>query len=194
LPGGSLAIYLSTIDKDGNIVSLIQSNYSGYGTGYVAPGTGFSFQNRGAGFDLEPGKPNSLAGHKRPLHTIIPAFMQKGDLTIGFGIMGGWNQAQAHAQNEANIVDYGMNIQAAMESARFTKGTFEGCDVQMESRIPVAVREELEHRGHQIKVIDPISFTVGQGEVVMHDAKRGVNFAGADPRSDGAAIPQSPLP
>jgi gamma-glutamyltranspeptidase / glutathione hydrolase len=191
---GNSTIYLSTIDKDGNIVSLIQSNYSGYGTGYVAPGTGFSFQNRGSGFDLVPGKPNSLAGHKRPLHTIIPAFMQKDDLTIGFGIMGGWNQAQAHAQFVANIVDYGMNIQAAMESARFTKGTFEGCDVQMESRIPAAAREELEHRGHVIKVIDPISFSVGQGEVVMHDAKRGVNFAGADPRSDGAAIPQSPLP
>ncbi|HMF76074.1 MAG TPA: gamma-glutamyltransferase, partial [Bryobacteraceae bacterium] len=191
---GNSTIYLSTIDKDGNIVSLIQSNYSGYGTGYVAPGAGFSFQNRGAGFDLEPGKPNSLAGHKRPLHTIIPAFMQKGDLTVGFGIMGGWNQAQAHAQFVANVVDYGMNIQAAMESARFTKGSFEGCDVSMESRVPAAVREELEHRGHVLKILEPISFGVGQGEVVMHDAKRGVNFAGADPRSDGAAIPQSPLP
>jgi gamma-glutamyltranspeptidase/glutathione hydrolase len=190
---GNSTIYMSTIDKDGNIVSLIQSNYAGYGTGYVAPGTGFSFQNRGAGFDLEPGKPNSLAGHKRPLHTIIPAFMQKGDLTIGFGIMGGWNQAQAHAQFVANVVDYGMNLQAAMESARFTKGTFDGCDLDMESRIPVAVREELEHRGHVLKILDPISSGVGQGEAVMHDAKRGVNFAGSDPRSDGSAIPESPV-
>jgi gamma-glutamyltranspeptidase/glutathione hydrolase len=111
---GNSTIYLSTIDKDGNIVSLIQSNYAGYGTGLVAPGLGFSFHDRGAGFQLTPGLPNSLAGHKRPLHTIIPAFMEKGDIHIGFGIMGGWNQAQAHAQFVANIVDYGMNVQAAL--------------------------------------------------------------------------------
>jgi gamma-glutamyltranspeptidase/glutathione hydrolase len=189
---GNSTIYLSTIDKDGNIVSLIQSNYAGYGTGMVAPGAGFSFHNRGAGFLLEPNKPNSLAGHKRPLHTIIPAFMQKGDISIGFGIMGGWNQAQAHAQFVANVVDFGMNVQAAMEAARFTKGTFDGCDVQMESRIPDAVRASLTALGHQIKLLEPISFSVGQGEAVMRDAKRSVNFAGADPRSDGLAIPQSP--
>ncbi|MBV9406465.1 MAG: gamma-glutamyltransferase, partial [Acidobacteriaceae bacterium] len=128
---GNSTIYLSTIDKDGNIVSLIQSNFAGYGTGLVAPGAGFSFQNRGAGFELTPGKPNSIAGHKRPLHTIIPAFLEKDDVHIGFGIMGGWNQAQAHAQFVANFVDYGMNLQAALESARFTKSTFEGCDVEM---------------------------------------------------------------
>ncbi|MDQ1473946.1 MAG: gamma-glutamyltranspeptidase / glutathione hydrolase [Bryobacterales bacterium] len=87
---GRETIYLSTIDREGNIVSMIQSNYAGYGTGMVAPGAGFSFHNRGAGFDLEPGKPNSLAGRKRPLHTIIPAFMRKGEISIGFGIMGGW--------------------------------------------------------------------------------------------------------
>ena len=189
---GHSTIYLSAIDKDGNIVSLIQSNYAGYGTGMVAPGAGFSFHNRGAGFDLTPGKPNSIAGHKRPLHTIIPAFMEKGDIHIGFGIMGGWNQAQAHAQFVANVVDYGMNVQAALEAARFTKSTFDGCDVQMEERVPVSVREELTKRGHEIKLLEPFSFTVGQGEAVMRDGKRGVNFAGADPRSDGAAIPQGP--
>jgi gamma-glutamyltranspeptidase / glutathione hydrolase len=191
---GSETIYLSTIDKDGNIVSLIQSNYAGYGTGLVAPGAGFSFQNRGAGFELTPGKPNSLEGHKRPLHTIIPAFMEKGDLHIGFGIMGGWNQAQAHAQFVANVVDYGMNLQAALEAARFSKATFEGCDVEIESRIPAAVRDELTRRGHVLKVVEPFSFgVVGQGEAVMRDAKRNVNFAGSDPRCDGAAIPQSPV-
>ncbi len=189
---GNSTIYLSTIDKDGNIVSLIQSNYSGYGTGMVAPGLGFSFHNRGAGFDLTPGRPNSLAGHKRPLHTIIPAFMEKGDLHIGFGIMGGWNQAQAHAQFVANVVDYGMNVQAALEQPRFTKGTFDGCDVQMEQTIPVAVRDELTQRGHTIDLLEPFSFSVGQGEAVVRDGKRRVNFAGADPRSDGMAIPQGP--
>jgi gamma-glutamyltranspeptidase/glutathione hydrolase len=191
---GNSTIFLSTIDKDGNIVSLIQSNYAGYGTGLVAPGVGFSFQNRGAGFQLTPGVPNALAGHKRPLHTIIPAFMEKGDAKIGFGIMGGWNQAQAHAQFVANVVDFGMNLQAALESARFTKATFDGCDVDMESRIPAAVREDLTHRGHQITLLEPFSFTVGQGEAVMRDPKRVVNFAGADPRSDGEAIPESPKP
>ncbi|MGA8432050.1 MAG: gamma-glutamyltransferase [Candidatus Sulfotelmatobacter sp.] len=189
---GKSTIYLSTIDKDGNIVSLIQSNFAGYGTGMVAPGLGFSFHNRGAGFQLTPGLPNSLAGHKRPLHTIIPAFMQKDDIHIGFGIMGGWNQAQAHAQFVANVVDYGMNVQAALEQPRFTKSTFEGCDVQMEETIPAAVRAELTKRGHQIAPIEPFSSTVGQGEAVVRDAKRNVNFAGADPRSDGEAIPQEP--
>jgi gamma-glutamyltranspeptidase/glutathione hydrolase len=189
---GKSTIYLSAIDKDGNIVSLIQSNYAGYGTGMVAPGLGFSFHNRGAGFQLTPGLPNSLAGHKRPLHTIIPAFMEKGDVHIGFGIMGGWNQAQAHAQFVANVVDYGMNVQAALEEPRFTKGTFEGCDVEMENTIPQSVRDVLAKRGHQINLLEPFSFSVGQGEAVMRDTKRNVNFAGADPRSDGEAIPQEP--
>ena len=189
---GNSTIYLSAIDKDGNIVSLIQSNYAGYGTGMVAPGLGFSFHDRGAGFQLTPGLPNSLAGHKRPLHTIIPAFMEKGDIHIGFGIMGGWNQAQAHAQFVANVIDYGMNVQAALEQPRFTKGTFEGCDVQMESTIPQSVRDELTKRGHQIELLEPFSFTVGQGEAVVRDTTRNVNFAGADPRSDGEAIPQEP--
>lgn len=189
---GNSTIYLSTIDKDGNIVSLIQSNYAGYGTGLVAPGLGFSFQNRGAGFQLTPGLPNSLAGHKRPLHTIIPAFMEKDDIHIGFGIMGGWNQAQAHAQFVSNVVDFGMNVQAALEQPRFTKETFDGCDVQMEETIPADVRAGLALRGHQIKLLEPFSFTVGQGAAVVRDSSRQVNFAAGDPRSDGAAIPQEP--
>ncbi len=189
---GNSTIYLSTIDKDGNIVSLIQSNYSGYGTGFVAPGLGFSFHNRGAGFQLTPGLPNSLGGHKRPLHTIIPAFMEKGDMHIGFGIMGGWNQAQAHAQFVANIVDYGMNVQAALEQPRFTKDTFEGCDVEMEETVPADVRAGLSQRGHKISLLEPFSFFVGQGAAVVRDDSRKVNFAAGDPRSDGAAIPQEP--
>ena len=190
---GHETIYMSTIDKEGNIVSLIQSNYAGYGTGMVAPGAGFSFHNRGAGFDMEPGKPNSLAGHKRPLHTIIPAFMRKGDISIGFGIMGGWNQSQAHAQFVANIVDFNMNVQMALESARFTKGTFDGCDVQMETRVAEAVRQELARRGHIIAPLGGFATPMGNGEAVMRDAKRGVNFAGSDPRTDGAAIPEQPV-
>ncbi|MGD1069732.1 MAG: gamma-glutamyltransferase [Bryobacteraceae bacterium] len=189
---GRETIYLSAIDKDGNIVSLIQSNYEGYGTGMVAPGTGFSLHNRGAGMDPEPGKPNSVAGRKRPLHTIIPAFMRRGDVTMGFGIMGGWNQSQAHAQFVANVVDFGMNIQMALEAARFTKNTFDGCDVQMESRIPEAVRRELARRGHVIEPVGAFSGAMGNGEAVMRDSKKGVNFGASDPRTDGAAIPQQP--
>lgn len=189
---GKETIYLSTVDKDGNIVSLIQSNYAGYGTGMVAPGAGFSFHNRGAGFDLQPGKPNSLLGRKRPLHTIIPAFMQKDEVAIGFGIMGGWNQSQAHAQFVANIVDFGMNVQRAMEVPRFTKGTFEGCDLQMETGIPDSVRLDLQKRGHLITPLNGYSSAMGNGEAVMHDRKRMVNFAGADPRTDSGAMPQNP--
>ena len=123
---GSDTIYMSVIDKDGNIVSLIQSNYSGFGSGLVPPGAGFMLQNRGGLFSLEKGQPNTLEPRKRPLHTIIPAFMEKGDQRIGFGIMGGWNQGQAHAQFVSNIADYGMTIQQALEAGRFTKGSFDG--------------------------------------------------------------------
>ncbi len=189
---GKSTIYLSAIDKEGNIVSFIQSNYAGFGTGMVAPGAGFTFHNRGAGFDLTPAKPNSLLGRKRPLHTIIPAFMEKGDMKIGFGIMGGWNQSQAHAQFVSNFVDHGMNLQQAFEAARFTKGTFEGCDVQMETRVPEAVRAELSKRGHKIQPAGSYSSSMGFGSAVMRDTKRQVNFSGTDPRVDGAAIPEQP--
>ena len=113
---GGDTIYLTVIDKDGNIVSLIQSNYSAFGSGLVAEGTGFVLHNRGGLFTLEKDQPNTIAPHKRPLHTIIPAFMEKGDVKIGFGIMGGWNQSQAHAQFVSNIADFGMTIQQALEA------------------------------------------------------------------------------
>jgi gamma-glutamyltranspeptidase/glutathione hydrolase len=183
-------IYLSAIDREGNIVSLIQSVYSGFGAKLVAPGTGFALQNRGALFSLDPAHPNVLAPHKRPLHTIIPGFMQKGETRIGFGIMGGWNQAQAHAQFVSNVVDFGMNIQAALESPRFTKHTFEGVDVQIEPRIPEATRTELARLGHQLQVLDEtFSQTVGGGQAVLSNGQ-GVNFGASDPRKDGAADPQ----
>ena len=183
--------YLTAIDENGNIVSLIQSNYAAFGTGLVAPGTGFVLQNRGQLFTLKPGEPNSLAPHKRPLHTIIPGFMQKGDETIGFGIMGGFNQAQAHAQFVSNVVDFGMNIQEALSAARFTKPTFEGCDLLIESRVPEAVRQQLTAKGHQLKIVDPYSMEMGRGNVVMQNGT-GVHFAASDPRADGEAIPQTP--
>ncbi len=188
---GNDTIYMSAIDQDGNIVSLIQSNYSSFGTGMVAPGTGFALQNRGALFTLQPGQPNTIGPRKRPLHTIIPAFMEKGETRIGFGIMGGWNQAQAHAQYVANIVDFGMNIQMAMEAARFTKGSFNGCDVQMESRVPMAARDELTALGHKIRLLGSFAEPMGRGQAVERDAA-GVNYGAPDPRDDGEAVPQGP--
>jgi gamma-glutamyltranspeptidase/glutathione hydrolase len=188
--GASETVYLSTIDTNGNIVSLIQSNYSEFGSRLVPAGAGFVLQNRGALFTLEGGRPNTLAPRKRPLHTIIPAFMTKGDTAIGFGIMGGWNQSQAHAQFVSNVVDHGMNIQAALEAARFTKETFEGCDVQMEDRIPAAVRAELEGKGHRITVRGNFSRNFGGGQAVMRDFSKRINYGGSDPRKDGAAIPE----
>lgn len=185
--------YLTAVDEQGNMVSLIQSNYSEFGSRLVADGTGFALQNRGALFNLEEGSPDVLAGHKRPLHTIIPAFMSKGDVRIAFGIMGGFNQAQAHAQFVSNIVDFGMNIQAAIEAARFTKGTFGGCDVDMEDRIPADVRSALAARGHQIRTDGDFSSRMGGGQVTERNFATGVNFGGSDPRKDGEAIPE-PLP
>src|SRR5262245_15827646 len=188
---GQDTIYLSAIDKDGNIVSLIQSNYSDFGSGLVAPGTGFIMHNRGALFTLEPNHPNTLAPRKRPLHTIIPAFMERNGVRIGFGIMGGFNQPQAHAQFVANIADYGFNIQEALEAGRFTKGTFQGCDVSIEPLVPESTRRELTALGHQLNVAQSRSGTFGWGQAVMSDPA-GIHFGASEPRHDGAAIPQFP--
>ncbi len=187
---GDDTIYLSVVDKDGNMVSLIQSNYENFGSGVVPKGAGFALQNRGALFTLDQQHPNALAPRKRPLHTIIPAFMSKSDIKIAFGIMGGWNQAQAHAQFVANIVDFGMNIQSALEAPRFRKTTFEGCDVQIEARIPASVRAQLESMGHKPEVRGDFSPVMGGGQAVLRNFATGVNFGGSDPRKDGAAIPE----
>ncbi len=186
---GSDTIYLTVVDGEGNIVSLIQSNYSGFGSGLVPKNAGFMLHNRGALFTLEPGQPNTLAPRKRPLHTIIPGFLQKGDVRIGFGIMGGWNQAQAHAQFVANVADYGMSIQQALEAGRFTKGSFEGCDVEIESSVPEQVRAQLTALGHKLEVRPPRTPNFGYGQAVLYDRRTGVKFGASDPRHDGEAIP-----
>ena len=149
--------------------------------------------NRGALFSLEPVSPNLLAGRKRPLHTLIPAFAQKGDLRTAFGIMGGWNQSQAHAQFIADLVDYKMNIQAALEAPRFSKRTFTGCDLKMENRFPGKVVPELTAKGHKIEIVGTFSAAVGGGQAVQRDFAAGMNYGASDPRKDGAAIPELPL-
>ena len=183
--------YLATVDRDGMVVSFIQSNAGAFGAGLVPEHTGFVLQNRGGGFHMQPGQPNSLAGHKRPLHTIIPAMMQKDGKTIGFGIMSGFNQAQAHAQFVANMVDFDMNIQAAMDAARFNKGN-SGCAVNLEDGYPREVLEQLASQGHQINLVPRYSQVMGRGNAVMHDDASGVNFGASDPRADGQAIPEQP--
>jgi gamma-glutamyltranspeptidase/glutathione hydrolase len=195
--GGEMAVgndttYLTAVDRDGNMVSLIQSNYSQFGSGVVAPGTGFILHNRGGLFTLDAKSPNALAGRKRPLHTIIPAFAQKGDTRVAFGIMGGWNQSQAHTQFVVDLADYKMNIQAAMEAPRFTKISFAGCDVKMENRFSQKTRDELKAKGHEIQLLGTFSSSVGGGQAVMRDFATGVNYGASDPRKDGEAIAELP--
>jgi gamma-glutamyltranspeptidase / glutathione hydrolase len=190
---GSDTTYLSVVDKDGNIVSLIQSNYSSFGSGVVVKGAGFALQNRGGLFTLEVGHPNVLVPRKRPFHTIIPAFMEKGDIHIGFGIMGGANQPLAHAQFVSNLVDYNMNIQAALEFPRFTvtSGTVT-CDLFIESRIKPNVLDALRSKGHNLTVRQEYSAVMGRGQAVLHNSKTKMNFAASDPRADGIAEPEPP--
>lgn len=193
LPPGGDTIYLSVVDRDGNMVSLIQSNYENFGSGLVPQGAGFVLHDRGSLFSLDADSPNVLAGHKRPLHTIIPAFMERDNIRIAFGIMGGWNQSQAHAQFVSHIVDFKQNIQLAMETARFTKSTFGGCDVELENRIPGNVRAELTAKGHVLQMRNGFSNRFGGGQAVMRDFATRVNFGASDPRKDGEAIPELPF-
>ena len=192
IPAGNDTTYLSVVDREGNMVSLIQSNYESFGSGVVAAGTGFALHDRGGLFSLDPASPNALAGRRRPLHTIIPAFAQKGDTRVAFGIMGGWNQSQAHAQFMANLADFKMNLQAAMEAPRFTKRSFSGCDVTMENRVAQKVRDELTARGHKIELKGMFTSGVGGGQAVMRDFATGVNYGASDPRKDGQAVAELP--
>src|SRR5256884_4493831 len=182
IPVGDDTTYLIAVDREGNMVSLIQSNYEAFGSGIVAAGTGFALHDRGGVFSIEPNSPNALAGRKRPVHTIISAFAQKGDVRVAFGIMGGWNQSQAHAQFVANLVDFKMNIQAALEAPRFSKHTFSGCDVMMENRFGQNVRNELTSKGHRIELKGTYSSGMGGGQAVMGGSSAGVDYGGSGPR------------
>jgi gamma-glutamyltranspeptidase / glutathione hydrolase len=184
--------YLTAVDREGNIVSLIQSNYEAFGSGITVRGMGFVLQDRGALFSLDPSSPNVLAPRKRPFHTIIPAFMERGDQHIGFGIMGGANQPLAHAQFVSNIADYGMNLQQALETARFTVHPERGCNIVIESRVTPEVRDKLTTMGHKLHVEKEYSTVMGRGNAVLHDSKANVNYGGSDARADGSAEPEPP--
>lgn len=183
--------YLTVVDRDGNIASWIQSISALFGSGVTVDDMGIMLHNRGAGFSLDPKSPNILAGGKRPFHTIIPAFAEKGDLHVGFGIMGGPNQPLAHAQFVSNMVDYGMNVQAALEFPRFTKSNANGCDVLIESRVPASSLQKLSERGHELRIRREYTVEMGRGQAILHNSKTKVNYAASDPRADGEAIPEA---
>ena len=195
-PAKSDTTYLAVVDKEGNIASMIQSVYDYFGSGVAVKGLGFVLQDRGGLFVLDAKHPNALAPHKRPFHTIIPAFMERGDQHIGFGIMGGSNQPLAHAQFVSNVADYGWNIQQALSAPRFTvrdTGDSIKCRILLESRVLPEVQGELLQKGHDLVMRKDYSAFMGRGQAVLHNSKTGTNFAASDPRADGCAEPE-PMP
>jgi gamma-glutamyltranspeptidase / glutathione hydrolase len=190
-------IYLTTADKDGNMVSLIQSNFRGMGTGFVVPGTGFSFQNRGELFSLDPDHPNVYEPGKRPFHTIIPGFAMKDEKPwFSFGNMGGGYQPIGHLSILTNVIDFGMNIQAAGDALRWDhSGSTEPTDtlpdlledggvVHLESSIDYEVVRALRARGHRVQIGD--SF-FGRYQGILRDHEKGVYFGASESRVDGQA-------
>jgi gamma-glutamyltranspeptidase / glutathione hydrolase len=188
----SETIYLTVADKDGNMVSFINSNFDEFGSGVVVPGTGFALHDRGLGFTMDPGLPNTVAPGKRPFHTLIPAFVTKPGATVttdgsgdepymSFGLMGGGMQAQGHAQFIINMLVFGMNIQEAMDVGRFRHES--GTRVIVESVIPDSVIAQLKAMGHDVSIAKASQF--GGSQAIIKLAKGYV--AGSDPRKDGHA-------
>ncbi len=184
-PSRGDTVYLSTADREGMMVSMIQSNYFGFGSGVVVEGTGISLQNRGAGFNLIPGHANEVGGGKRPFHTIIPGFVtRQGRPEMGFGVMGGSMQAQGHAQMIVRIYDYGQNPQTASDARRWR--VLENFRLHLEDGFDLAVAEELERRGHRLYQGQPDEETgFGGAQLVFHCGNGYV--AGSDHRKDGMA-------
>jgi len=187
--------YLAVADGEGNMVSLIQSNYTGFGSGYAVEAWGFGLHDRGAQFDLKPGLPNSLQPGKRPFHTIIPAFAVKdGKPWIAFGLMGGDMQPQGHAQVIVNLVDFGMNLQEAGDAARFyhtgssePTGTLmtTGGVLYLESGVPAEARRDLVRMGHRV---DDAVGPFGGYQAVARDPVTGVWAGASESRKDGCAM------
>ena len=182
-PAGGDTVYLCTADDSGMMVSFIQSNYSGFGSGIVVPGTGISLQNRASGFSLEEGHPNRVAGGKRPFHTIIPGFVtREGAPVMSFGVMGGPMQAQGHVQMMVRLADHGQNPQAASDAPRWQ--WIGGRGLALEHGIAPDVAEELERRGHKVEYRD---FTSFGGAQLIHRLEGGGFLAASDSRKDGQA-------
>ncbi len=180
LSGGT--VYLATADGEGNMVSFIQSNFRGFGSGLVVPGTGIALQNRGELFTLEDGHPNRLEPGKRPLHTIIPGFITKAGMPVGpFGVMGGFMQPQGHVQVLSRVLDENMNPQAALDAPRFYwKG---GKAVAVEPTMPLSIQVALKKRGHEVEVEENLVL-FGRGEIIWR-SDDGVLCGATEPRADG---------
>jgi gamma-glutamyltranspeptidase/glutathione hydrolase len=177
-------VYLCAADGEGRMISMIQSNYMGFGSGVVVPDWGIALQNRGNGFTLEPGHPNRLEPGKRPYHTIIPAFLTRDGQPIGpFGVMGGHMQPQGHTQVAINTIDYDMNPQAALDAPRWR---VEGDIVAVELETPRTVVEGLVARGHRVYV-DPAPGGFGRGQAIWR-LPSGAYVAGSEVRCDGCAV------
>ena len=181
----SSTVYLCTADSQGHMVSWIQSNYEGFGSGIVVPGTGIALQNRGAGFTLEPGHPNEYAPGKRPFHTIIPGFLTRaGSPLAAFGCMGGAMQPQGHAQLVVRIVDHDLNPQSAVDAPRWQ--VMEDGSLLLEPGFPEATVAALAERGHRVSVDTPGRAFFGGAQVAW---RTGAAYIGAsDPRRDGLAV------
>jgi len=184
-------VYFTTVDGDGNACSFINSNYMGFGTGLIPKGCGFTLQNRGANFSLDPNHPNSLAPKKRPYHTIIPGMATKNkELYASFGVMGGFNQPQGHVQVLLNIIDFGMNPQEALNRPRFSilDGT-SGGDVALEEGIDHSVMDTLRQMGHTIIPTSGLARSrFGRGQIITRNPENGVLCGGTSPRADGIVI------
>ncbi|MGI6358462.1 MAG: gamma-glutamyltransferase family protein [Bacillota bacterium] len=182
-PKGGGTVFLATADGEGNMVSYIQSNYKGFGSGMVVPGTGIALQNRGWQFSLNPADENALAGGKKTYHTIIPGFITRGDQPVGpFGVMGGYMQPQGHLQVAMNAIDFSLNPQAALDAPRWQ--WMEKKVVQVEPHFPNYLAQALSRRGHTIvPALDSNGF--GRGQMIIRDPKTGVLVGGTDPRTDG---------
>ena len=177
-------VYLCAADASGMMVSLIQSNYMGFGSGVVVPGTGISLQNRGAGFSLEPGHPNELAGGKRPFHTIIPGFLtDRGAPVAAFGVMGGPIQPPGHVQTLVRMLTYGMNPQAALDAPRWKVNG--GLSVDLEASAAPALRTGLAGLGHRFESVPDSYMDFGAGQFIVR--VDGGYVAASDPRRDGQA-------
>ncbi|MGI8484858.1 MAG: gamma-glutamyltransferase [Thermomicrobiales bacterium] len=175
-------VYLCAADSDGMMVSFIQSAYMGFGSQVVAPGLGFSFQNRGRGFTLDPEHPNALAPGKRPFHTIIPGFLTKDGEPIGpFGVMGGFMQPQGHLQMIVNTIDYQMDPQTSIDQPRWQWDTGRG--VMLESTVDPAILEALRQRGHEVVSKDDLT-AFGRGQIIWR-LPSGTMIGGSESRADG---------
>lgn len=185
-------VYLSVADKFGNACSFINSNYWGFGTGIVPKGFGFTLQNRGHNFSLDPNHPNALEPRKRPYHTIIPAMVTRedGSLYASYGVMGGFMQPQGHVQVLSALVDDGLDPQSALDLPRFCIDIEEsGGRVALEEGIPANVVSDLEKMGHPVYRVSGYDRSLfGRGQVILRDPETGVLCAGSDPRADGCAM------